>query len=86
MRRVLDLVEGRVIMMMSASTALVRWAFDALALHRVHAHHMVDNPASGRVLEKVGFRCEGLLRRHIRKWDELHDVVLWGILRGDLPA
>ncbi|WP_404479845.1 GNAT family N-acetyltransferase [Novosphingobium sp. BL-52-GroH] len=31
----------------------------ALGHHRVVAHHFVDNAASGRVLEKVGFRRTG---------------------------
>jgi RimJ/RimL family protein N-acetyltransferase len=33
----------------------------ALGLHQVEASHFVDNPASGRVLEKLGFESTGLI-------------------------
>ena len=36
-------------------TALLRYAFEELDLNRIYAHHMVRNPASGRVMEKAGF-------------------------------
>ena len=31
----------------------------ALGLKRLHSGHFVDNPASGRVLQKLGFRATG---------------------------
>ena len=62
---------------------LLPFAFGVLGLNRVYAHHMVRNPASGRVLEKTGFRREGLLRQRIRKWGVYEDVVLLALLRTD---
>ncbi len=44
---------------------------------------MVRNPASGRVLEKIGFVREGLLRQRVRKWGVYEDVVLCALLRRD---
>ena len=44
---------------------------------------MVRNPASGRVLEKVGMKREGLLRQRVRKWGVFEDVILVAILRDD---
>lgn len=44
---------------------------------------MVRNPASGRVLEKIGRKQEGLLRHRVRKWGVFEDVVLLAILRAD---
>ncbi|HEX5725958.1 MAG TPA: GNAT family N-acetyltransferase, partial [Longimicrobiaceae bacterium] len=46
-----------------AARAALRWAFAALDLHRVVAHHMTRNPASGAVLRKLGMRHEGTLRQ-----------------------
>jgi ribosomal-protein-alanine N-acetyltransferase len=43
----------------------VRVAFDDLGLHRVQAAVVPENTASARVLEKVGFREEGLARRYL---------------------
>jgi RimJ/RimL family protein N-acetyltransferase len=44
---------------------------------------MVRNPASGRVLEKIGMRREGVLRHLVRKWGKYEDVVILAILRED---
>ncbi len=40
-------------------------AFDELGLHRVQAAVVPENTASARVLEKAGFREEGLARRYL---------------------
>ena len=42
-----------------AGRAVVGIARHALGLKRLHAGHFVDNPASGRVLRKLGFRPTG---------------------------
>ncbi len=44
---------------------------------------MVRNPASGRVLEKIGLKREGLLRQRVRKWGVFEDVVLMAILQDE---
>ncbi|BET67985.1 GNAT family protein [Opitutales bacterium ASA1] len=66
-----------------AARALVDHGFGALDLHRVHAHHFARNTASGRVLEKVGMRPEGLRREAFLKWERFEDVREWGMLRSD---
>ena len=66
-----------------AARAVVQFGFEALGLNRIHAHHMTKNPASGRVLEKIGMQREGVLRQAIRKWEQFEDVVLYAILRQD---
>jgi RimJ/RimL family protein N-acetyltransferase len=38
----------------------------ALGLGRIEASHFVDNPASGRVLEKLGFESTGLIAPRIK--------------------
>jgi ribosomal-protein-alanine N-acetyltransferase len=43
----------------------VRYAFDELDLHRVQAAVVPENIASARVLQKCGFREEGLARRYL---------------------
>jgi RimJ/RimL family protein N-acetyltransferase len=44
-----------------AGQAVVRMARESLRLPRLAAGHLVDNPASGRVLEKLGFRPTGVV-------------------------
>jgi RimJ/RimL family protein N-acetyltransferase len=46
---------------------------------------MVRNPASGRVLTKVGMNQEGLLRQRVRKWGVFEDVVPLAMLREEWP-
>ena len=35
------------------------------------------------ILEKNGFKQEGLLRQRVRKWGQFEDVSLWAILRQE---
>ena len=63
--------------------AVVQYGFDGLGLNRLYAYHMTRNPASGRILEKNGFKQEGLLRQRVRKWGQFEDVTLWAILRRE---
>ena len=50
-----------------AGRAVLDIARYALGLKRLHSGHFVDNPASGRVLEKLGFRPIGpIVPRHSR--------------------
>lgn len=69
-----------------ALAAVVDFGFDSLGLHRIHAHHLGRNPASGRVMEKVGMRREGHLREHMLHRGGREDVVCWAVLRTERPA
>jgi ribosomal-protein-alanine N-acetyltransferase len=57
-------------------------AWDA-GLHRVQAAVSPDNAASRRVLEKVGFRREGLALRYLRLAGRWTDQELWAITTED---
>ena len=69
-----------------AARQVVSFGFEQLGLNRIYAHHMVRNPASGRVLAKIGMRHEGVLRQRVRKWGVFEDVVALAALRGEWPA
>jgi RimJ/RimL family protein N-acetyltransferase len=66
-----------------ASLEMIRYGFETLGLHRIFASHFKQNPASGRVLKKLGMRYEGCQREHLRKWDQFIDSELYGILRQE---
>lgn len=66
-----------------AAAAVIAHAFEALGLRRVCAHHFARNPASGRVMQKIGMAREGCQRQHVRKGDRFEDIVLYGILREE---
>jgi len=64
-----------------AAAAVIEFGFEQLGLNRVFAYHMVRNPASGRVMQKLGMAQEGVLKQHAKKWGIFEDVALFGILR-----
>ena len=53
-----------------AAGAVVALARDSLRLKRLNASHFLDNPASGRVLRKLGFEAQGIsARRSVGRGD-----------------
>ncbi|MGW7335258.1 GNAT family N-acetyltransferase [Streptomyces sp. NPDC054808] len=66
-----------------AAHALLRWAFDTLDLNRVQAEADTRNPASARVLEKLGFVREGTLREDCVVNGEVSDSWVYGLLRRE---
>ncbi len=69
-----------------AGRALLTYAFNDLGIYRVFARHFRRNPASGRVMQKLGMQYEGCLRQHVLKWGVYEDVNLYGILRAEWQA
>ena len=66
-----------------AAIRIVDYGFTELKLHRLHSAHLERNPASGRVLRKVGMSKEGIARQHKKKWGKFEDLVLYGLLRNE---
>lgn len=66
-----------------AASKLIEFGFNTLHFHRIHAHHFTRNPASGRVMQKLGMQHEGHLRQHVKKWDQYEDVEFYGLLRDE---
>lgn len=69
-----------------AAAAAVAHGFTALGLHRIFAHHFARNPASGRVMQKVGMVYEGTQRQHVLKGDHFEDIVHYGLLAEEWAA
>lgn len=66
-----------------AARAMLDYAFRELGLNRVHATHLTRNPASGRVMAKIGMLHEGRQRQHVKKWGVFEDIEKYGILRSE---
>ncbi len=67
-------------LMTEALTALLDYAFTALGLHRVEADVDPENAASLRLLERLGFTREGVLRERWLVGGRAHDSVMLGLL------
>jgi RimJ/RimL family protein N-acetyltransferase len=66
-----------------AGQGILEYGFEDLNLNRIHAFHFKRNPASGKVMQKLGMIQEGLLRQHVKKWDIYEDIVIYGILKNE---
>ena len=66
-----------------AVSAMLGFCFGELGLHRVQAFIHPDNTASRTLVEKLGFRCEGLLRDNLRVGDEWRSDLLYALLETD---
>jgi ribosomal-protein-alanine N-acetyltransferase len=66
-----------------AAEAIVQFGFATLGLNRIHASHLSRNPASGRVMQKIGMVHEGHQRKHVLKWDIYEDLELYGLLKTE---
>ena len=64
-----------------AAEAMVNFGFNELNLHKIYATYFRRNPASGKVLEKIGMHQEGVLRSHIQKWGRYEDLVICGLIK-----
>jgi RimJ/RimL family protein N-acetyltransferase len=62
---------------------LLRFGFEMLDLHRIEADVDPRNPASFRLLEKLGFKKEGYRRESYILNGEIQDAVLYGLLKRE---
>ena len=58
-----------------------RYALGDIGLRRLYAHVFLFNRASMRVLEKGGYKREGVLRKEAEKDGRLYDMVLYAKVR-----
>jgi RimJ/RimL family protein N-acetyltransferase len=63
-----------------ATTAVLRFGFDQLGLHKISATCDPDNTASTRVLTKIGMQREGHLRDHLHLRGQWRDRLIYAAL------
>ncbi|MDD5402115.1 MAG: GNAT family N-acetyltransferase [Dehalococcoidales bacterium] len=66
-----------------AGKAVMEYGFTSLGLNRIFARHFSRNPASGRVMQKLGMKYEGCLRGDVKKNGNFEDLELYGLLKAD---
>ncbi len=69
-----------------ALQALLAYAFEELALHRIEADVDPRNTTSIRTVERLGFKQEGYLRERWQVNGEIQDSLFYGLLRPDWEA
>lgn len=67
-----------------ALRAVVDFGFRHMNIHKISAAHNIDNPASGKIMSKVGMVQEGMIRHMIRNAkSQYKDCAIYGILQED---
>ncbi len=84
----IDFYIGRKELRSSITTAisyyrLLEYCFDELNLHRVAAFIYSFNTASWRIMERSGAKLEMVLKDHIERDGEYHDMHCYGMLRNE---
>ncbi|MFL5567923.1 MAG: GNAT family N-acetyltransferase, partial [Gemmatimonadaceae bacterium] len=69
-----------------AAERIIDFGFETLGLHRIEARHFVRNPASGRVMQKLGMQQEGVERDWAIKWNCFETLALYSILEPEWRA
>jgi [ribosomal protein S5]-alanine N-acetyltransferase len=73
-------------LVVEAARALLEFGFGVLGLHRIYATADTRNLQSIRVMEKLGLRHEGTLRKNLYLRDAFRDTVLYALLEDDYWA
>ena len=69
--------------MTEASKEVLKYGFYELEINRVEAEVMVGNIRSDKVLEKLGFSCEGVLRDWLYWNGNFYDMEMFSLLKRD---
>ena len=69
-----------------ATAVLLNFLFENLKLHRVFIQAATENEPSNRVIKRLGFKWEGLLRENERIRDNFFDHNIYGMTRSDFVA
>jgi [ribosomal protein S5]-alanine N-acetyltransferase len=66
-----------------AAARVLQFGFSELNLNKIYAAAMVKNPASARIMIKLGMKHEGLFRQHVLKWGQPEDITYYGLLKEE---
>ncbi len=62
-----------------AAKAVLNYGLDVLKLKSIHAFYLAKNPASGRVMQKIGMEFEQRFPKAVEKWGVLEDIIKYNI-------
>jgi ribosomal-protein-serine acetyltransferase len=71
-------------MMTHSIARLIHYIFETMAFNKIYTRIAEDNIPSRRVVEKLGFRIEGILREDFKAdSDQLLNMAYYGLLRSE---
>lgn len=66
-----------------ATQGILTFGFNTLNLHKIYATHLIDNPASGKVMIKNGMIKEGVMKDHYKKGDDYQTIAQYRLTRDE---
>jgi ribosomal-protein-alanine N-acetyltransferase len=64
---------------------ILRFLINEIGYNRIRGGHFVDNPASGRVMEKAGMKYEGTLRQNGKNMNgDIVDSKIYSLIKDDI--
>ncbi len=65
---------------------ILTFGFTEIHLHKIYATHLVENPASGRVMIKNGMIKEGELKDHTKKGDLFRSLIQYRLTKQEFET
>lgn len=62
---------------------VINYGFEKLSLNRIGAIVYLENSGSNNLLQKIGFRKEGILRDYLYSYGESHSVNMYSLLKEE---
>lgn len=69
--------------MLEALESVIGYGFNTMRLNRIEAFVSPENLPSVRIMEKLGFTKEGLLREHYKFEGRIYDSIVFSLLRSE---
>lgn len=66
-----------------ALKGVLQFAFETIGFNRIETYHSINNPSSGRVMQKSGMTFEGLARQKYKSIYGFEDSNMYSILKED---
>lgn len=65
-----------------AAKAIIDFGFKKLNFNKIFATHFPHNPASGKIMKKIGMKKEAFLKEEVKKDGEYFDLVMYSIFNN----
>jgi [ribosomal protein S5]-alanine N-acetyltransferase len=69
-----------------AMRQIIEFGWEQMKLNRIEAEIVSGNEASVHVVEKLGFKKEGVLRQRLLKGGKFYDILIYSVLRSEYPG
>lgn len=66
-----------------ATKEILAFGFEQIGLQKIFGIHMIENPASGRIMEKNGMIKEGEFVDHLKKRDKYYTVIQYRLTKDE---